>query len=201
MDENKANDSIEQTDSPKPLFSLTYQIPLEDFIQFHMIMTADAVKKGKKKTAIIGWIEFLFAVGFMVALLTKQIEGHLFLYIAVTIMILMGLYSILFYRVFYEKSVRKVLTKQHASTRYLQSDILLDFYEDKITEHVEDKQADTPWETIREIKTSDTLFLLMLDEKRCLLIPKNQLSEQEREKLEQLLDEVSKNYGKPRYAV
>lgn len=201
MDENKANDSMEPMDSPKPLFSLTYRIPLEDFIQFHLIMTADAVKKGKKKTAVIGWIEFLFAIGFLVALLTKQIEGHLFLYILVTVMILLGLYSILFYRFFYQKSVRRVLTKQHASTRYLQSDILLDFYDEKITEHVDDKQADTPWETIREFKTSDTLFLLMLDEKRCLLIPKNQLTEQEKEKLEQLLDKVSKNYGKPRYAV
>jgi hypothetical protein len=66
---------------------------------------------------------------------------------------------------------------------------------------VEDKQADTLWNAIHEIKSTDALLLLMLDTKRCLLIPKSQLSPVELEKLERLLDKVSEKYGKPRYAV
>jgi hypothetical protein len=112
-----------------------------------------------------------------------------------------GLYSITYYRFFYQKSLEKVLAKQHASTPYLQSDITIDLYEDKLTEHVQDKQADTPWESIHEIKSTDALLMLMLDSKRCLLIPKSQLTPEELEKLERLLNEVSEKYGKPRYAV
>lgn len=201
MDENKANDQIENTGSEQPLFSLKFRIPLEDYIQFHLVMGAESVKKGRKKTVLIGWVELVFGVAFLLALLAQQIEGSGFFYVVVAIMILMGLYSILYYRYFYKKSLRRVLTKQHAATPYLQSDILLDFYEDKLTEHVGEQKADTPWESIREIKSTDSLFLVMLDTKRCLLIPKDQLSPEELEKLETLLEDVSKKYRKPRYAV
>lgn len=201
MDENKANDQIENTGSEQPLFSLKFRIPLEDYIQFHLVMGAESVKKGRKKTVLIGWVELVFGVVFLAALLAQQIEGSGFFYVVVAIMILMGLYSILYYRYFYKKSLRRVLTKQHAATPYLQSDILLDFYEDKLTEHVGEQKADTPWESIHEIKSTDSLFLVMLDTKRCLLIPKDQLSPEELEKLETLLEDVSKKYRKPRYAV
>lgn len=201
MDENKATGQTENAGDNKPLFSLKFRIPLEDYIQFHLVVGAASVKKGRKKTILLGWVEFLFGIAFLVAVLSKKTEGGLFFYVMIAIMIFMGLYSITYYRFFYQRSLRRVLGKQHAETPYLQNDILLDFYEDKLTEHVGDQQGDTQWDSIKEIKTTDTLLMIMLDAKRCLLIPKSQISPQELEQLEQLLEDVSKKYGKPRYAV
>ncbi|WP_101909950.1 YcxB family protein [Marasmitruncus massiliensis] len=194
-------EDLETTGRSSPLFSLTFQIPLEDYIRFHLVIGAENEKKGRKKTVLLGWVEFVIGVLLLISLFVSDTESGLFFYFMIAVMILMGLYSITYYRFFYRKSLEKVLAKQHASTPYLQSDLTIDLYEDKLTEHVEDKQADTPWNAIHEIKSTDALLLLMLDTKRCLLIPKSQLSPVELEKLESLLDEVSEKYGKPRYAV
>ncbi len=194
-------EDLETTGSGSPLFSLTFRIPLEDYIRFHLVIGAENEKKGRKKTVLLGWTEFVIGILLLVALFVSDVQNGLFFYFVIALMILMGLYSITYYRFFYRKSLEKVLAKQHASTPYLQSNITIDLYEDKLTEHVEDKQADTPWSAIHEIKSTDALLLLMLDTKRCLLIPKGQLSLDELEKLESLLDEVSEKYGKPRYAV
>lgn len=194
-------ENLETTENSSPLFSLTFRIPLEDYIRFHLVIGAENEKKGRKKTVLLGWAEFVIGVLLLISLFVSGTESGLFFYFMIAVMILMGLYSITYYRFFYRKSLEKVLAKQHASTPYLQSDLTIDLYEDKLTEHVEDQQADTPWSAIHEIKSTDALLLLMLDTKRCLLIPKSQLSTAELEKLESLLDEVSKKYGKPRYAV
>lgn len=194
-------EDLETTGSSSPLFSFTFRIPLEDYIRFHLVIGAENEKKGRKKTVLLGWVEFVIGVLLLISLFVSDTESGLFFYFMIAVMILMGLYSITYYRFFYRKSLEKVLAKQHASTPYLQSDLTIDLYEDKLTEHVEDKQADTPWNAIHEIKSTDALLLLMLDTKRCLLIPKSQLSSVELEKLESLLDEVSEKYGKPRYAV
>ncbi len=194
-------EDLETTGRSSPLFSLTFRIPLEDYIRFHLVIGAENEKKGRKKTVLLGWVEFVIGVLLLISLFVSDTESGLFFYFMIAVMILMGLYSITYYRFFYRKSLEKVLAKQHASTPYLQSDLTIDLYEDKLTEHVEDKQADTPWNAIHEIKSTDALLLLMLDTKRCLLIPKSQLSPVELEKLESLLDKVSEKYGKPRYAV
>ncbi|MBE6907039.1 MAG: YcxB family protein [Ruminococcaceae bacterium] len=194
-------EDLETTGSSSPLFSLTFRIPLEDYIRFHLVIGAENEKKGRKKTVLLGWVEFVIGVLLLISLFVSDTESGLFFYFMVAVMILMGLYSITYYRFFYRKSLEKVLAKQHASTPYLQSNLTIDLYEDKLTEHVEDKQADTLWNAIHEIKSTDALLLLMLDTKRCLLIPKSQLSPVELEKLERLLDKVSEKYGKPRYAV
>lgn len=194
-------ENLETTSSSSPLFSLTFRIPLEDYIRFHLVIGAENEKKGRKKTVLLGWAEFVIGVLLLISLFVSNTKNSLFFYFIIAVMILMGLYSITYYRFFYQKSLEKVLAKQHASTPYLQSDITIDLYEDKLTEHVQDKQADTPWESIHEIKSTDALLMLMLDSKRCLLIPKSQLTPEELEKLERLLNEVSEKYGKPRYAV
>ena len=194
-------EDLEYTGSSSPLFSLTFKIPLEDYIRFHLIIGAENEKKGRKKTVLLGWAEFVIGVLLLISLFASDTKSGLFFYIMIAVMILMGLYSITYYRFFYQKSLEKVLAKQHASTPYLQSDITIDLYEDKLTEHVGESQADTPWNAIHEIKSTDALLLIMLDTKRCLLIPKSRISTDELERLESLLEEVSKKYGKPRYAV
>ena len=194
-------ENLETTSSSSPLFSLTFRIPLEDYIRFHLVIGAENEKKGRKKTVLLGWVELVIGVLLLISLFVNDTKNGLFFYFIIAIMILMGLYSITYYRFFYKKALEKVLAKQHASTPYLQSDITVDFYEDRLTEHVQDKQADTPWDSIHEMKSTDALLMLMLDSKRCLLIPKSQLTPEELEKLERLLNEVSEKYGKPRYAV
>lgn len=194
-------ENLETQENRSPLFSLTFRIPLEDYIRFHLAIGAENEKKGRRKTVLLGWAEFVIGVLLLISLFVSDTESGLFFYFMIGVMILMGLYSITYYRFFYRKSLEKILAKQHASTSYLQNDITIDLYEDKITEHVGDQQADTPWDRIHEIKSTDALLMLMLDAKRCLLIPKSGLSPDELEKLEELLDTVSEKYGKPRYTV
>ncbi|MGI5965928.1 MAG: YcxB family protein [Anaerotruncus rubiinfantis] len=185
----------------KKLFTLKYKIPLEEYHEFHVIMSADHVRKNSGRNNKIGIVEVVVGLGLLTAMLAMGKEIGAFYYVLVVGMILMGLYSVSYYRFFYPRILRRVVEKQHAGTPYLQSEITVDFYPNKCTEYIQDKQADTFWHSILEVRENRNLYLIMLGEKRCLLIPKSQLSEKEIAKLDKLLGQVCANYEKKRILI
>lgn len=184
-------------DSDK-LFTLRFRIPLEDYYQFHLIMGRENLKKGKRKTQILGLMELIFGVVFLVSVITTQVQASFFYYFIIAVLICMGLYGLTYYRFFYEKSLYKMVSKQHAKTPYLQKDIVVDFYPTKCVERIEENSNETFWYTIKSFRTTETLYMIMLDERRCMLIPKSQIGEQ-KEAFEKLMGEVCENFEKPRY--
>lgn len=198
MEEKEIVETTEQEQALPKLFTLCFRIPMEDYYNFHVIMGTENAKKSKRKTVLLGWVELIFGLGFLVSLLTTQTQGGLFYYFLIAVMIVMGLYGILFYRFFYPRSMRRAVTRQYEKTPYLQNEVEIDFYANRLIEHVQDKEAVTFWHSIKELRETDALYMVMIENNRCLLIPKSQVGEQ-KEALESLLRDVCANFEKPRY--
>ncbi len=83
-------ENLETTSSSSPLFSLTFRIPLEDYIRFHLVIGAENEKKGRKKTVLLGWAEFVIGVLLLISLFVSNTKNSLFFYFIIAVMILMG---------------------------------------------------------------------------------------------------------------
>ncbi|MEM1486072.1 YcxB family protein [Oscillospiraceae bacterium PP1C4] len=182
------------------LFTLRFLIPLADYIQFHMLMGAQAIEKSRRKATIIGWAEFGLGIIFLLALFVTGRQVTMYYYVMIAILIFIGLYGIVFYRFFYEKMINKTITKQYKKTTYLQNELVVDFYPNKYVEHTGGKEFETYWHSIKEVRVSDALYMIMEEERRCLLIPKASIPEHQ-EALDALLHQVCANFEKKRYDV
>lgn len=182
------------------LFTLTYHIPFEDYVTFQMIMGRESIEKGRKRTILLGSIQLAFGIIYLAALWFMRIPMNGLSWFIVAVLIGSSIYGLCYYRFFYEKALRKMLKKQYERVTYLRSEITVDFYPNRFIEHVGDQKAETFWHTIQSVRTSENLYMIMLDEKRCLLIPKQEIQAQAGA-LNALLEEVCKNFEKPHQIV
>ncbi|MCI8648617.1 MAG: YcxB family protein [Anaerotruncus sp.] len=190
----------QQGDGLEKELTLRYRIGLEDYFQFHKITGAPVIAKNKKKFTLIGGFEVLFGAGFLIYLLVmgenlKQQRNIGISILLAVLMLAMGLYSLTFYRYFYEGALRRTLKKQCAKTPYLQNEICVDLYPNKFVEYNEGKEYENFWRDIFEVRVSDTLFMVMLTATRCLLVPKNSIPEQV-EEFDQFLGKICTNFEK-----
>lgn len=199
-DDEEQEETENGTDEKNRLFTMRFRIPLEDYYQFHLIMGRDTLSKGKRKTQLLGLVEFVFGVIFLISLFTTDTQASGFYYFIIAVLIIMGAYGMLYHKYFYEKSLRRAVVRQYEKVPYLQNEIVIDFYPNKLVEHVQDQHVETFWHTIQEIRISEGLYMIMLAERRCLLVPKSSAGEQ-KEQFEALLAQVCENYEKPRCEV
>lgn len=178
------------------LFTLNYHIPFEEYVTFQMIMGRESFRQGRKKTILLGSIQLIFGITYLAALWFMRVPMNGVSWFIVAVLIGSGIYGLCYYRFFYEKALRKILKKQYERVSYLRGEITVDFYPNRFIEYVEDQQAETFWHTIHSVRVSENLYIIMLDEKRCLLIPKQEVKTQAGA-LNALLDEVCKNFEKP----
>ncbi len=197
----KQQPAPEETKSYKKLFRLKYHLPFEDYVLFQKIMTAPRVKKEKKRTMIFGALEALFAVGFLISRFVMNGQASTMDYVMAGILLLMGLYGILYYQFFHEKIVRKVLTKQYHKVDYFKNEITIDFYPNKFVEIVNGKENETYWHTVHQIQYNDRLYIIIFGEQqRCLLLPRTQFGAYTAQ-MDKLIERVCKDFEKPRYKV
>lgn len=189
------------TDPNKMLFSLRYRIPVEEYYQFHLMMGAESANKNRKRTSLLGWVEVGVGVMLIGAMAFNKTDAGVFYFVLAAIMILMGLYGAFYYKLIYPRSLHKAVTKQYKNTPYLLSEIQVDFYPNRCVEHVGEKAADNFWHTIKDLRETPALFLIMLAERRCLLIPKTQLSDDDKQRMDDLFTLIHENYEKRRVRV
>lgn len=194
--EDEDEDEEPQEPEYEKLFTLKYRIQLDDYYQFHLITGAPAVKKNKKRMTILGVIEVVVGLAFLLMLPYQESTGKMPFIIAL-LLVVMGAYGALYYRVFYHRTLRRVLKKQIAKTAYFKDDIRIDIYPNKFVEYNNSKSYETYWRTIKDVRYTDTLFMVMLTDTRCLLVPKGGLSQEDQDKFQAFLSQMAKNYEKP----
>ena len=182
------------------LFTLKFHLPLDDYIEFYRVMTADSIDKNKKRMTIMGAIVLvigLFLLGTTVAGINPMTPVSMILLLMV---FFLGFRSLFYYKLFYDKALIRAVTKEYNKLNYLHAEMVVDFYPNKCVEHVNEQRVETYWHTIHSIRVSSGLYMIMLAERRCLLIPKSQAGEH-REEMEALLSDICVNFEKKRYDV
>lgn len=192
LQEEKHQESTTHQDA---ILEINYKIPLEDYLNFNFLTVNQTFKKQKKKAMILGTIELVMGILFLVSTLAMQGKIDLFIMILNIGLILMGLYSISFYKYFFPKSLKKSAMKQYEKNEYLQNTIHLGFYADKFVEQADDYSNDVFWEDIHSFRKSENLLMIMMSENRCVIIPKNQIPH-ELSEMEELFEVVSSKFNK-----
>ena len=193
-------DAAESRPEVKKLFTLNFFLPLEDYLDFYRIMNAANVQKSKKKMTIMGAVE----IGGGLLLVLSGALGYSsatpLSWALLAVIFLLGFRSLFYYKFFYERALSKAVGREYQKNACLQEKMLIDFYPNKCVEHIQDKEVETYWHTIDSVKESEGLFLIMLEPRRCLLVPKSQI-EPQIDAVEKFLAEMCENYEKPRYQV
>lgn len=182
------------------LFTLRFHLPLDDYIEFYRVMTADSIVKNKKRMTIMGAIVLIigvFLLGTTIAGINPMTPISMILLLMV---FFLGFRSLFYYKLFYEKALIRAVTKEYNKLNYLHAEMVVDFYPNKCVEHVNEQRVETYWHTIYSIRVSAGLYMIMLAERRCLLVPKSQVGEH-REEMEALFTSICENFEKKRYDV
>lgn len=191
-----------QSEDPKhkKLFTLSFCLPLEDYIDFYRLMSAENVQKGRKKMTIVG----IVGIGVGLILVLSAVLGYTHAtpvsWFLLAIIFLFGFRCLFYYKFFYEKALVKAVTREYNKYSHLRERMQIDFYPNKCVEHIQNQEVETYWHTIHSVKESVGLFMIMLEPRRCLLIPKSQIKPQ-LDALEKFIGEICENYEKPRYQV
>ncbi|MBC8570633.1 YcxB family protein [Zongyangia hominis] len=170
MSEEKA-EKVEQ----EVLFTLKHHIDFDCYLEFNHLMVEDMATVKQKKTTIMGLIEVIVGALFLFgSLFTGQKTSWLYPILAV-ILIVMGSYGLLFYRFIFPAQLKKAAKKQYAQNEYLQNDVELQFCDDTFREIAAATDNTVEWSEVQRIKYTDHLIAMILENQRCVIIPKTSI--------------------------
>ncbi|WP_040195456.1 YcxB family protein [Candidatus Soleaferrea massiliensis] len=180
-------------------FDLCFRVTLDNYIKFNLLLTKDTVDRAKKRNRIVGVLEILVGVVFLViSLLQENLQGE-WLFTAISaIIIVIGVISLIYYPYIFPGQMRKAGKKHYMKSRYLQSEIRIQISDSFFREISLGNQTDIYWEEIQGIKDADTMYLIVLEEKRCIIIPKKAFDESSLQEFEEFLESMMKRYDKQR---
>ncbi|MEG2295576.1 MAG: YcxB family protein [Oscillospiraceae bacterium] len=187
--------STTQTTPQEVILEIAYKIPLEDYLDFNFLTVNQTFKKQKKKAIVLGSIELVMGILFLITTVAMQGKIDFFIMLLNVGLILMGFYSISFYKYFFPKSLKKSATIQYEKNEYLKNTIHLDFYGNKFVERADDYVNDVFWEDIHSLRKSEKLLMIMMSENRCVIIPKKQIPDTLCQ-MEELFEVVSSKFNK-----
>lgn len=174
---------------------LNYRITVDQFFNFQMNTSRTQVEKNKKRSVIISLVEIGFGLLYLAMLLLQYTDGSIWMYLVCLALIGVGSYSFFFYRYSYEKQLYKSVEKQHAGLEYFQNEIRLELFPNKCVERSGKMVKKTYWRNMWGVMHPGDAFYIMLDEKSCLLVPKEPLGEKAAE-VEKFLRDICERFEK-----
>ena len=197
-EDDEENDSLPE--DLKKYLKLVYRVPLDVYVDFNRIFMVQNVKKAKKRTIILGVIEVIMGVAFLIAMLMGKVHSGLIYYVITFLLIAMGLYGMLYYKLLFEKSLRKTVKKHYEQNDYFQHDVIVKLYPNRFIEQSGEYKNVVYWYNIHEIREAENMFMIVFGDHRCLLIPKSEIPGQLQE-LNQRLEKVCTDFEKPRIKI
>ncbi len=180
------------------LFTLEFPIRLEDFIEFHKLMSAGALGKQRRRSILWGGAEVAISALYLILSFTGVFAPMTtFQWILIGVLLAVGLYSLVVGGLFYEKTLRRMLTRQYTQASFHNLKLKMEFHEDGVEEVTNGTHLVTRFADIYGILATPSLFMIRVDPRRSVLIPRATLGEGDA-KLDALLTRAAENYGKRR---
>ncbi len=165
-------------ETEKPLESIEYSITLEQYLDFNRSTAEENFKGQRRKAVTMGIIEMVIGALFVAVLLTQKnaMVEHLNLFIILgAVLVVFGAYSVVFYKVVFPRQLTASAQKQYRKSDYLQGEILVEFYDDRLFEQSGTYSDTVLWENTEGFRETPTMLQVMLQDTRCILIPKTQV--------------------------
>ena len=159
----------------KALFTIRQRIDEQTYEDFNFLMVEDMVKNKKRQVKVLGIIEIVIGVLFLLVTLFSQERANWVYSLLAAVLILLGIYGMLFYRYVFPSRLKKAAKKQYAGNPYLQNEVEFRFYEDAFREISAETDNTVDWEEVQRILYTDHLIVLMLANRRCVIIPRTSI--------------------------
>lgn len=156
----------------EPILSLEYQLTIEEYLNFNHASANAEFKKKKRKTMIMGSIYLISAIVLFFLVIGTDNVFRDALLLVVVFLFCFGSYSLSFYPFFFPRALTKSATKNFLKSEYLQNLIHLDFYADKLIEKSLEIENSFFWGEIKCFKETKLLYMIVLENNRCILISK-----------------------------
>lgn len=188
----KANTNINN----QPVLDLNYKISEEEYVYYNELYAKDTFKKKKTKTTFVGILELLTGIGIILYVILSNIANKEFVVILCSVLIGLGIYSISFYNFIFPNSLKKAAKEQYYKNKYLQSEINMQFYNNRLEEHIGEMENVYKWNSIESFAKSEKLYFITIQNKRSILIPISGIGE-DKYMLDEFFQTLSKKYDKP----
>ena len=165
----------EENAQQKALFTIRQRIDEQTYEDFNFLMVEDMVKNKKRQVKVLGIIEIVIGVLFLLVTLFSQERANWVYSLLAAVLILLGIYGMLFYRYVFPSRLKKAAKKQYAGNPYLQNEVEFRFYEDAFREISAETDNTVDWEEVQRILYTDHLIVLMLANRRCVIIPRTSI--------------------------
>ncbi len=179
------------------LFTLRFPISLEDFKEFHRLMSGGVFKQQQRRSFIWGGMEVAISALYLILSFTGIFEPmSTFQWVLVAVLLAVGLFS-LYNGVFYKKRMEKMLERQYEQSSFRGVQLVMKFHEDGVEEVTGGSHLVTKFSKIYQIVTTSRLYMIQVDPRRSVLIPRATLGKQDAQ-LADLLTRASERYEKRR---
>ena len=196
-DEDEEDEEEDDRFTTPVLFTLRFPISLEDFKEFHRLMSGGVFKQQQRRSFIWGGMEVAISALYLILSFTGIFEPmSTFQWVLVAVLLAVGLFS-LYNGVFYKKRMEKVLERQYEQSSFRGVQLVMKFHEDGVEEVTGDSHLVTKFSKIYQIVTTSRLYMIQVDPRRSVLIPRATLGKQDAQ-LADLLTRASERYEKRR---
>lgn len=202
LERTDADESGESEPVIEKTMTLRYNISADEFCDFQWLLGKKQFDKSIKRNTILGGIEIGLGVVYLISLVISSMTGNaiggMTPYVMSLLIIGLGVYSLVYYRGMFNKRFYKMLKAQYEKTPYLKNEIVVDFYPNHVTEYFDEAPSDSYFYKMAGVRENERFFIVFLEERRCLLVPKAAITPEQVEALSAFLDEVCQNFEKPR---
>lgn len=192
--EEDGEEDGEEDDNFEKLFSVPFNINVDELYHFQLSMARAQIEKNKKRSKIISIVEIALGVIYLGSIMAGMVMNGPLQYALTLALIALGVYGLLYYKYFFEKSLRRNVEKQHGKIPYFNSEIVMDIYPNKCVECFQDRETPNYWHKIQGVISSSDAYYIQLDAKRCLLIPKRCAGSQLEPFLRKMCDDFEKRW-------
>lgn len=165
-------------DNNTAILSLSYRLSVEEYINFNMTTAKKDFGKKKMKTTIMGAIYLVVALILVIVANGNNSVLRDAMVLMSVFLFCFGLYSVTFYSILFPKALRSSAVKNFAKSNYLQNIIRLDFYPDRLVETSEETENSFNWTEITALKETSMLYIIELNNRRCILASKSAINDQ-----------------------
>ena len=171
----------------KPV-QITYQLEFAEFSDFNNLLAAQIIKGSKKKITICGILEAIFACGLMFYNFIWG-DNQKMLFILSIALFCVGMFCIMFYPLFFEKSLNASILKEYNENPYFANNTTLSFMEDGIKETNKLGKGFTEYEQMGESFFYNDMLIIKLGNSNGFAIPKRVMDQETEQAVIEILKE------------
>lgn len=179
----------------EPIFNLRYRISEEEYIYYNELYAGESFKSKKKKANFTGTLELCTGLAIILFVFFSDFANKQLIAVLASLLIGLGIYSLLFYRVIFPNSLRKSAKNFYQSSKYMANDIELFFYNNRLEEKSAETENTYKWSEVESFAKSEKLYFITLKGQRSILISKSSLGD-DKYLLEEFFETISKKYSK-----